>query len=67
MAHRGRLNTLSNIFGKPAKEIFSEFVGKDYEEQIFDGDVKYHLGWTSKENQILVLMSISIWLQIHLT
>ena len=48
MAHRGRLNTLSNIFGKPAKEIFNEFNGKDYEEQIFDGDVKYHLGWTSK-------------------
>ena len=47
MAHRGRLNTLSNIFGKPAKEIFSEFDGKDYKEQIFDGDVKYHLGWTS--------------------
>ena len=48
MAHRGRLNTLSNIFGKPAKEIFNEFDGKDYAEQIFDGDVKYHLGWTSK-------------------
>ena len=48
MAHRGRLNTLSNIFGKPAKEIFSEFEGKDYKEQIFDGDVKYHLGWTSQ-------------------
>ena len=48
MSHRGRLNTLSNIFGKPAKEIFNEFNGKDYEEQIFDGDVKYHLGWTSK-------------------
>ena len=48
MAHRGRLNTLSNIFGKPAKEIFNEFDEKDYEEQIFDGDVKYHLGWTSK-------------------
>ena len=47
MSHRGRLNTLSNIFGKPAKEIFSEFDGKDYKEQIFDGDVKYHLGWTS--------------------
>ena len=42
MSHRGRLNTLSNIFGKPAKEIFSEFDGKDYKEQIFDGDVKYH-------------------------
>ena len=48
MAHRGRLNTLTNIFGKSAKDIFSEFDGKDYEEVVFDGDVKYHLGWTSK-------------------
>jgi len=48
MAHRGRLNTLTNIFGKSAKDIFSEFDGKDYEQDIFDGDVKYHLGWTSK-------------------
>ena len=48
MAHRGRLNTLCNIFGKSAREIFSEFDGKDYEDQVFDGDVKYHLGWTSK-------------------
>lgn len=47
MAHRGRLSTLTNIFGKSAKDIFSEFDGKDYEEEIFDGDVKYHLGWTS--------------------
>ncbi|MDA0938017.1 MAG: 2-oxoglutarate dehydrogenase E1 component [Bacteroidetes bacterium] len=47
MAHRGRLNTLTNIFGKSAKDIFSEFDGKDYEEVVFDGDVKYHLGWTS--------------------
>ncbi|MAK35803.1 MAG: 2-oxoglutarate dehydrogenase E1 component [Flavobacteriaceae bacterium] len=48
MAHRGRLSTLTNIFGKSAKDIFSEFDGKDYAEDIFDGDVKYHLGWTSK-------------------
>ncbi|WP_299603804.1 2-oxoglutarate dehydrogenase E1 component [uncultured Aquimarina sp.] len=48
MAHRGRLSTLTNIFGKSPKDIFSEFDGKDYEEAIFDGDVKYHLGWTSK-------------------
>ncbi len=48
MAHRGRLSTLVNIFGKSAKDIFSEFDGKDYAEDIFDGDVKYHLGWTSK-------------------
>lgn len=47
MAHRGRLNTLINIFGKNAKDIFSEFDGKDYEQEAFDGDVKYHLGWTS--------------------
>ncbi len=47
MAHRGRLNTLTNIFGKSAEYIFSEFDGKDYEQEIFDGDVKYHLGWTS--------------------
>ncbi|WP_370000789.1 2-oxoglutarate dehydrogenase E1 component [Winogradskyella sp.] len=47
MAHRGRLSTLTNIFGKSAKDIFSEFDGKDYEDEIFDGDVKYHLGWTS--------------------
>ncbi|MBP2832602.1 2-oxoglutarate dehydrogenase E1 component [Aquimarina sp. U1-2] len=48
MAHRGRLSTLTNIFGKSPKDIFSEFDGKDYEEDVFDGDVKYHLGWTSK-------------------
>ena len=48
MAHRGRLNVLTNIFGKSARDIFSEFDGKDYEQEVFDGDVKYHLGWTSE-------------------
>jgi len=48
MAHRGRLNVLTNIFGKPVTDIFSEFDGKDYAQDIFDGDVKYHLGYTSK-------------------
>ena len=48
MAHRGRLSTLANIFGKSTKDIFSEFDGKDYDEDVFDGDVKYHMGWTSK-------------------
>ena len=38
---------MTNIFGKSAKDIFSEFDGKDYEQKVFDGDVKYHLGWTS--------------------
>jgi len=46
MAHRGRLSTLVNIFRKPLKELFSEFDGKDFEDQDIDGDVKYHLGLT---------------------
>ena len=46
MAHRGRLNTLVNIFKKPVRELFSEFEGKDFEDQNIDGDVKYHLGLT---------------------
>ena len=44
MAHRGRLNTLINIFRKPVRELFSEFEGKDFEDDDIDGDVKYHLG-----------------------
>lgn len=47
MAHRGRLNVLANIFGKPTQDIFSEFDGKDYDKEYFDGDVKYHLGLTA--------------------
>jgi len=46
MAHRGRLNTLTNIFKKPIRHLFSEFEGKDFEDQTIDGDVKYHLGLT---------------------
>jgi len=46
MAHRGRLNVLANIFNKTYKAIFSEFEGKEYEDNIFDGDVKYHLGYS---------------------
>jgi 2-oxoglutarate dehydrogenase E1 component len=47
MAHRGRLNVLANIFNKSTQDIFSEFDGKDYDQEYFDGDVKYHLGLTS--------------------
>ena len=46
MAHRGRLNVLANIFNKTYDAIFSEFEGKEYEDNLFDGDVKYHLGYT---------------------
>lgn len=48
MAHRGRLNTLTNIFEKRPRDIFSEFEGKQFDfEGYFDGDVKYHQGFTS--------------------
>ncbi|TNE56154.1 MAG: 2-oxoglutarate dehydrogenase E1 component [Bacteroidetes bacterium] len=48
MAHRGRLNTLTNIFEKRPQDIFSEFEGKEFDyEGDFDGDVKYHQGFSS--------------------
>src|SRR5690606_36782397 len=48
MAHRGRLNTLANIFDKRPRDIFSEFDGKQFDmDDDFDGDVKYHQGYSS--------------------
>lgn len=47
MAHRGRLNVLSNIMGKTYDTIFSEFEGAVPEEIQGGGDVKYHLGYSS--------------------
>ncbi|MGE5827772.1 MAG: multifunctional oxoglutarate decarboxylase/oxoglutarate dehydrogenase thiamine pyrophosphate-binding subunit/dihydrolipoyllysine-residue succinyltransferase subunit, partial [Micromonosporaceae bacterium] len=49
MAHRGRLNVLANIVGKPYEKIFSEFEGHlDPKSAHGSGDVKYHLGMTGK-------------------
>ena len=62
MAHRGRLNVLANIFNKTYKDIFTEFEGKEYDDALFDGDVKYHLGFTSEQacdNGKKVKMSLS--------
>ena len=48
MPHRGRLNVLANVMGKPFKAIFSEFFGKTViTNKSFEGDVKYHLGASS--------------------
>jgi 2-oxoglutarate dehydrogenase E1 component len=47
MAHRGRLNVLANVVGKPLSQIFSEFEGHpDPDSTQGSGDVKYHLGAT---------------------
>lgn len=61
MPHRGRLNVLANVLGKPMEQMLSEFKGTHYNmEQILNeleqedfslsGDVKYHLG-TSNERK----------------
>ncbi len=47
MAHRGRLNVLANIFGKPMEEIFAEFRDNVELGVIGEGDVKYHKGFSS--------------------
>ncbi len=45
MAHRGRLNVLANIVGKPLAQIFAEFEGNAIPSSYQgSGDVKYHLG-----------------------
>jgi 2-oxoglutarate dehydrogenase E1 component len=46
MAHRGRLNVLSNIIGKKPREIFREFLDLESPERTGPGDVKYHLGYS---------------------
>ncbi|MEL6279702.1 MAG: 2-oxoglutarate dehydrogenase E1 component, partial [Pseudomonadota bacterium] len=49
MPHRGRLNILANVMGKPYRAIFHEFQGGSYKPDDVggSGDVKYHLGASS--------------------
>ncbi len=47
MAHRGRLNVLTNIMQKEYDQVFGEFEGKGLADSVFDGDVKYHMGFSS--------------------
>jgi 2-oxoglutarate dehydrogenase E1 component len=49
MAHRGRLNVLANILNKTYEDIFTEFNGAPSEDSLFDGDVKYHMGYSSDQ------------------
>jgi 2-oxoglutarate dehydrogenase E1 component len=46
MAHRGRLNVLTNVMGKPYEALFAEFEGHhDAADENATGDVKYHMGY----------------------
>ena len=46
MSHRGRLNVLTNVMGKPFEALFAEFEGyHDHADDNATGDVKYHLGY----------------------
>lgn len=49
MAHRGRLNTITKVIGKPCRGVFSEFMGAAAFPVDLDipGDVKYHMGYSS--------------------
>lgn len=48
MAHRGRLNVMANIMGKSPSLVFREFDDNDPQRSFGRGDVKYHLGLSSK-------------------
>ena len=46
MAHRGRLNVMTNVMGKPFETLFAEFEGlHDHADENATGDVKYHMGF----------------------
>ena len=52
MAHRGRVNVLANFMGKALENIFADFNGPTETSipiEDFDGDVKYHLGYSSEK------------------
>jgi 2-oxoglutarate dehydrogenase E1 component len=61
MAHRGRINALANVVGKPLRDIFAEFRDTAI-VNAGGGDVKYHLGYSSDRETpdgVLVHLSLS--------
>lgn len=47
MPHRGRLNILANLFAKPLENIFAEFADNVEDNFVGEGDVKYHMGFST--------------------
>ncbi|HUH84398.1 MAG TPA: thiamine pyrophosphate-dependent enzyme, partial [Stellaceae bacterium] len=62
MPHRGRLNVLTNVMGKPFAALFSEFQGNpaNPEDVQGSGDVKYHLGTSTDREMGDIKMHLSL-------
>jgi len=62
MPHRGRLNVLANVMGKPYRAIFNEFKGGSAQPDDVEGsgDVKYHLGASSDREFDLNRVHLSV-------
>ncbi len=60
MAHRGRLNVLTNLFGKMPKDLFDEFEGNVSWNKKYNYDVKYHQGFSSDINTVTGPMHIAL-------
>ncbi len=60
MAHRGRLNVLTNLFGKMPKDLFDEFEGNVSWDKKYNYDVKYHQGFSSDINTVTGPMHIAL-------
>ena len=66
MAHRGRLNVLAHVLGKPYEQILAEFMGLDHRESVaqteggtlgYTGDVKYHMGGVRATSELHVILA----------
>lgn len=63
MSHRGRLNVMIHIVGRPAEDIFARFEEVDARSELGGGDVKYHIGatgeYTTRNGQTLGIHLVS--------
>lgn len=60
MAHRGRLNVLTNILGKMPRDLFDEFEGNIQWDDKYNYDVKYHQGFSSDVHSVSGPMHLTL-------